>query len=85
MGTRQLVHCAGHQLNWAAAQENRSSGFPTKCNSNQPAQLQRLAKKFEFSLLSSLDLILSNKLITKVLIRLRGCAGWSAPLLFANP
>ena len=30
-------------------------------------------------------MILSNKQITKVLIRLRGCAGWSAPVLFANP
>ena len=30
-------------------------------------------------------MILSKKRITKVLIRLRGCAGWSAPLLFANP
>ena len=29
-------------------------------------------------------MILSNKLITKLLIRLRGFAGWSAPLLFAN-
>ena len=28
---------------------------------------------------------LSNNQITKALIRLRGCAGWSAPLLFANP
>ena len=32
----------------------------------------------------SLD-ILCNKRITKALIRLRGCAGWSAHLLFANP
>ena len=30
-------------------------------------------------------MILSKKRITKALIRLRGCAGWSAPLLFANP
>ena len=30
-------------------------------------------------------MILSNKGIIKALIRLRGCAGWSAPLLFANP
>ena len=30
-------------------------------------------------------MILSNKQITKVLIRLCICAGWSAPLLFANP
>ena len=29
-------------------------------------------------------MILSSKRITKSLIRLRGCAGWSAPLLFAN-
>ena len=29
-------------------------------------------------------MILSNKRITKVLIRLLGCAHWSAPLLFAN-
>ena len=35
--------------------------------------------------LASLDVILSNKRITKALIRLHGCAGWSAPLLFLNP
>ena len=30
-------------------------------------------------------MVLSNKRITKALIRLRGCAGWSATVLFANP
>ena len=30
-------------------------------------------------------MILSKKWKTKALIRLRGCAGWSAPVLFANP
>ena len=30
-------------------------------------------------------MMLANKRMTKVLIRLRGCAGWSAALLFANP
>ena len=30
-------------------------------------------------------MILRNKRITKVLIRLRGCAGWLAPFLFAHP
>ena len=29
-------------------------------------------------------MILSSKRITKALISLHGCAGWSAPLLFAN-
>ena len=30
-------------------------------------------------------MVLSEKGITKALIRLRGCTGWSAPVLFANP
>ena len=30
-------------------------------------------------------MILPKKRITKALIRLHGYAGWSAPLLFANP
>ena len=30
-------------------------------------------------------MVLYNTQITKALIRLRGCAGWSAPVLFANP
>ena len=30
------------------------------------------------------DIILSRQRTTNVLIRLRGCAGWCAPLLFAN-
>ena len=40
--------------------------------------------KIEISLAASFDMVLSKKRITKALIRLRGCAGWSAPLLFAN-
>ena len=30
-------------------------------------------------------MILDKKRTTKALIRLRGCAGWSAPVLFATP
>ena len=30
-------------------------------------------------------MILSNKGITKALIRMQGCAGWAAPLLLATP
>ena len=43
------------------------------------------SQKIEILLVASLDMILSNKQITKALIRLHGCAGWSAPVLFANP
>ena len=42
-------------------------------------------EKIEISLVSSLDIILSTKRITKALISLRGCTGSSAHLLFANP
>ena len=41
--------------------------------------------KIEISPVASLHTILTKKQITKALIRLRGCAGWSAPVLFANP
>ena len=43
--------------------------------------------KIEKSFVAGLDMlhILSNKRITKALIRLRVCAGWSAPLLLENP
>ena len=34
----------------AATRENLSSGFPTKQDSNQSSQLQRLARKFKFRL-----------------------------------
>ena len=39
------------------------------------------------SRVTSLDMTLSSKVNnkTKMLIRLHSCAGWSVPLLFANP
>ena len=40
--------------------------------------------QIEISLVARIDMIPSNTRITKALIRLRGCAGWYAPLLFAN-
>ena len=50
------------------------------------AQLQILAQKIEILFVASLDIILSNTQIKKVLISLLcACAGWSAPLLFTNP
>ena len=60
-------------LNWASTQQNLSLGFRTKRNSNQSLQLQRLARKI--LPVASFDMILSNKLIIKALIRMRGYAG----------
>ena len=56
-------------------------GVSDKRNSSQSPQLQKLARNL---LVASLDMILSNKRITKMLIRLGGCAGWSLPSLFTN-
>ena len=69
---------------WASSRENLSFGFPAKWDTNQPAQLQRQARKMKISLVASLDMERYKTRITKALIRLRGCAGWSAPVLFAN-
>ena len=40
--------------------------------------------KIEISHVASLEIIFFNKWITKTLIRLWECAGWSAPVLFVN-
>ena len=54
-------------------------GVSKKRDSNESPKLQRPARKLKFRLW---QVILSNKRITKAMIRLRGCAGWSAPFLF---
>ena len=41
--------------------------------------------KIEISPVASLHKILSKNRITKALIRLRGSAGWSVPVLFRKP
>ena len=38
--------------------------------------------RFEISDIEFRGIVLSRQRTTKALIRLRGCAGWSAPLLF---
>ena len=48
------------------------------CSSTETSQ------NSEILLVASFDIVLSNKRMTKALIRLHGCAGWSASLLFAK-
>ena len=55
---------------------------PTRQDTNWPAQLQRQARILKFQIYKLEVIILSWQWTTKVLFRLRGCAGWSAPLLF---
>ena len=73
----KVAHCMGLDA------KNPVFGVSDKGDSNQSPQLQSL--KIEISFVASLDRILPKKRITKVLISLPRCAGWSAPLLFANP
>ena len=54
-------------LTWVSTGQNLFSEFPTKQDSNQSLQLQRLARKIEILLVASLDIILSKKRITKAL------------------
>ena len=43
----------------AATQEKRSSGFPTRSNTNQPVQSQKVARGWEFLDLESRGIVLS--------------------------
>ena len=69
---------------WALLRENRSSGFLARQVSNQSPQLQRLARNLKAFPVANSYMILSKKRIRKALIRLRGWAGWSVPVLFAT-
>ena len=49
------------------------------------ASATETSEKIEISPIARLNKVLSKKGITKALIRLRRCAGWSASVLFENP
>ena len=68
---------------WAGMRENLS-WESDKARLKPVSSATETSYKIEISLLASLYMIFSNKGITKVLIRLRGCPGWSAPVLFAK-
>ena len=68
-----FIHCIQFDRLWVS----NKGRFKPACSATETSL------KNEISLVASLDRILSKKRKTKVLIRLRGCAGWSDPLLFA--
>ena len=53
-------------------------GVSDKVRFKQVCSATETSWKIEILLVASLDMILSNKRITKALIRLGGCTGWSA-------
>ena len=76
---------------WASLWEKLFSGvgggggcFDKECF-KPVSSAKETSLKIEISPAASLHMILSKKQKKKALIRLRGWAGWSAPVLFTNP
>ena len=83
-GSRIFMACYSTVPQMCLIMRNLSSGLPSKRDSNQSSQLQRLSRNNKISPVASLHMKLSKRRITMALIRLRGCAGWSAPVLFTT-
>ena len=70
--------------NWATSHENVSSEIFDQVRFKPACSATKASLNLETLDIASIHSItLSKQQTTKVLIRLRGCAGWSAPLLFA--
>ena len=67
---------------WASSRENLS-GCSDQLRLKTACSATETSWGLEISAIARRGNILSRQRTTKVLIRLRGCIGWSAPLLFA--
>ena len=70
-------------VSWATSRENVSLGIFDQVTFKPACSATEASYNLETLDIASIHIILSKQWTTKVLIRLRGCAGWSAPLLFA--
>ena len=68
---------------WASPWENVSSGVLEQARHKPACAATEASWSLEISAIESRDIILSKQRTTKALIRLHGCAGWTAPFLFA--
>ena len=71
------------KVNWATSRENLSSEIFDQVRFKPACSATEASKSLETLDIASIHILLSEQRTTKVLISLRGCAGWSAPLLFA--
>ena len=71
------------RIKWATTRENVSSGVCDQVTFKPTCSATETSYNLETLDIASIHIILSKQRTTKVLIRLRECAGWSAPLLFA--
>ena len=71
---------------WATARQNLYLGPVSNQVMLKAAYSgSEISWNLEISLVASLAIILFGQRITRALISLLGCEGWSAPLLFTNP
>ena len=68
---------------WAMSRENLSSGVSDRVSLKPVCAATETRQRLEILDFPSISIILSRQWTTKALISLSGCAGWSAPLLFA--
>ena len=68
---------------WASSWENVSSEVSDQVRLKLACSATEASRRLEILAPETRDITLSRQRTTKALIRLRGCAGWSAPLLFA--
>ena len=68
---------------WASSWENLSSGVSDQVGLKLACSTTKASMRLEILVKETGDITLSRQRTTKALIRLRGCAGRSAPLLFA--
>ena len=68
---------------WAMTWQNLSSGASDQARHKPACAATEASYNLEISAIEYRDIILTKQRTTKVLIRLCGCAGWSASLLFA--
>ena len=68
---------------WATTRQNVSSGVSDQARHKPACTATEAIYSLEISAIKFRDIILSRQWTTKVLIRQHGCAGRSAPLLFA--
>ena len=68
---------------WATPWENVSSGVSDQVRLKLACWATEASMTLKILVTETRDITLSRQRTTKALIRLRGCTGWSAPLLFA--
>ena len=70
-------------LIWATTRQNVSSGVSDQIRLKPACAATEANMRLEILVTETRGITLSRQRTTKALIRLHGCAGWSAPLLFA--